>query len=533
MNPRTSSKERIRVTNRAEAEILRFKGDHLLWHKHVHGAELDPMQVLKMMEMDRHPNTIDVSCRRTRKTSAKEMHILEELATTPHIEEGIVAPRQQQSQTNIKYHLDAIQRSPILKGFIAYRRGREQLTDTRYQFANGSGAQAYGIMSQIDGDSLVIASLEEVDDMPKERLTANFLPMLGATERLGVLRDRAVRPQIRITGVFKGADTLQELIESGAYHMLPTVNLYDGLELGIINESVMMALRSQMTNYEYIRQFLCRNVSAMNWIWERHVRTAIQVGVKAEIEPAGPVPGQTYKGIRGAGRAGLIGFGYDHLGHGEDPAASKSALVVVEQIGSFTCFIYAKTWAAATDEKVIERDLVGLWEYFRPDYAFGDAYGIGLLTGVNDQLYRKGLTAIDRQTIGDGESSATTWKEWAFSPIRFEGMVKHSMASALRSIFHNGQAAIPYHDDTADGSDWALLVRQLGNIRADKTRASYASFAMIKKSHGDDLFDAAMAAVWALVTRGAISVPTVIGTRTQTREQLLGQAPRLPLRPAA
>lgn len=520
MTLRISARERIKVSGRAEAEILRFKDDHRLWHKHVHGGELDPMQVLKMMEMDRHKKTIDVSCRRTRKTSAKEMYCLKRLATTAHIEQGIVAPRQQQSQTNLKYHLEAIGRSPILKGYIAYKRGREQLTDTRYQFANGSFAQAYGIMSQIDGDSLVIASLEEVDDMPKERLMANFLPMLGATERLGVKREKPVDPEVRITGVYKGADSLQELIDTGEYHMLPTVDLYLGLELGIVDQAYMMSLRAQLSEYEYLRQFLCKNVSAQHWVWERHIRAALQVGVKAGLEPAGPLPRHTYR------KRGLLGFGYDHLGHGEDPAASKSALVVVEQIGLFTVFIYARTWPAATDEKVIENDLVGLWEYFRPDYAFGDAYGIGLLTGVNDRLYNKGLTPIDRRTIGEGESTATTWKEWAFAPIRFEGMTKHSMYSAVRSIFHNGQAAIPYVDD--DGSDWATLVRQLGNIRTDKSKASYSVFTMVRKSVGDDLFDAAAAAIWALVTRGAIDVPTIISTRTQTREQLLGQAPGLP-----
>ena len=49
---------------------------------------------------------------------------------------------------------------------------------------NGSKACAYGIMSQIDGDSLTRASLEETDDMPQDRLMSRFLPMLGAARRL-------------------------------------------------------------------------------------------------------------------------------------------------------------------------------------------------------------------------------------------------------------------------------------------------------------------------------------------------------------
>jgi hypothetical protein len=80
----------------------------------------------------------------------------------------------------------------------------------------------------------------------------------------------------------------------------------------------------------------------------------------------------------------------------------------------------------------------------------GDAFGVGMLTSVNDDLYREGLTHIDRRTIGDGDSNASTWTEWAFSPIRFEGMTKHSMASSLRAVFHNRQAAISSFDDDAD-----------------------------------------------------------------------------------
>ena len=116
--------------------------------------------VLKMQEMDDRPNSVDFSCRRTGKTAVKEMYALEFLATTPFQEESIVAPRLQQSQTNITYHLDAIYRSEILTRRIAYKSGRRQIADLKYQFANGSKASCYGIMSQINGDGISFASLE-------------------------------------------------------------------------------------------------------------------------------------------------------------------------------------------------------------------------------------------------------------------------------------------------------------------------------------------------------------------------------------
>lgn len=504
---------------------MRYADDHALWHKHVHGATLDPMQVLKCIEMDQHKNTIDFSCRRTRKTSIKELYALKWLATHPHEDEGIVAPRLQQALTNLNYHTDAIRRSEILSAYIATKNGRKQMTDGGYQFANGSGAAAYGIMSQIDGDSITIASLEEVDDMPHDRLMSRFLPMLGATERLAL--DKKLEPQIRVTGVFKGADALSSLIASGNYHVLPNVNVYLGMELGIISEPWAMQMREENSEGEWVRQFLCKNLSAQNWIWEKYIRQALQVGIKAGLEVAGPLPGVRY------GRRGLISFGYDHSGHGESVTASKSALVVAEQIGNFVTFPYVRTWPAGTDDAVVERDLYGLWDYFRPDYAIGDAYGLGMLSNLNDRLFAGGLIDVDRRTVADGQSTGSAWPGWAFSPMRFEGATKFSMASVLKAAFHNGQAAVPWYDedagvDDALSRDFHAFVRQMGNMKAEATKAAYSSFKMAEPKLGDDLFDAAMAAVWALTTRGLADAPTVMERRVVSRDALLGGVRSLP-----
>ncbi len=545
----STAAQRIKVKHRAEAEIMRYaKPDpetgvrpHALWHKHVHNVDLDPMQCLKMQEMDDHKNTVDFSCRRTGKTAVKEMYCLEYLATHAFQEEGIVAPRLQQSQTNLMYHLDAIRRSPILTGYIAHKNGRRQMADLRYQFENGSKAVCYGIMSQIDGDGLSIGSLEEIDDMPSDRLFSRFLPMLGSARRLGVDSGVKFDPQIRITGVYKGADVLSELINTGSYHILPPVDVYLGMELGILNQAFIDEMKSQLPEAEYLRQFLCMNVAAQNWIWEKYIRRAMAVGLQSGIQAACPMPGGRYK------KRGLLSFGYDHSGHGESAHASKSALVVCEQIGNFATFPFVKTWPAGTDDAVVQRDLLGFWQYFMPDYAMGDAYGLGMLTGLNDQLFARGLTDIDRRTIGDGQSTASTWQHWPFAPIRFEGMVKHNMASLLRQAFHNNQAAIPYVDDGSDAlktkndantswgpsvldvvqpesSDYAAFIRQLGNIKAEPAKNSaYNSYKMANPKIGDDMFDAACAAILALLTAGAETyVPSVIQTRSVSQADLLG-----------
>ena len=545
----TTFAERIKIQHRAEKEIMRYAQSdpetgikpHALWHKHVHNVDLDPMQVLKMVQMDSRRNTVDFSCRRTGKTAVKEMYCLEYLATTPYQEEGIVAPRLQQSQTNLMYHLDAIRRSPILNGWIGYKNGRRQMGDTQYQFHNGSKAICYGIMSQIDGDGLSIGSLEEIDDMPSDRLFSRFLPMLGSARRLGVDSNIRFDPQIRITGVYKGADVLTQLIDSGGYHILPTVDVYLGKELGILNDAFVDEMQNQLPESEYIRQFIWINAAAQTHIWEKSIRRAMAVGLSANLHAASPLPGGRYK------KRGLLSFGYDHSGHGESAHASKSAIVVCEQIGNFVTFPYVRTWPAGTDDAVVQRDLLGLWQYFRPDYAMGDAYGLGMLTSLNDMLFNRGLTDIDRRSIGDGQSTASTWTQWPFAPIRFEGMTKHNMASLLRAAFHNGQAAIPYVDDGSDAlktrneantrwgpsclndiredsSDFALFIRQLGNVKsAPAKNAAYNTYKMANPKLGDDLFDAACAGIFALVTAGTDNyVPTAVATRYLTRDQLLG-----------
>jgi len=518
MSERISSKRRIELASVAEREVMRFKDDHALWHKHVHNVELDSMQVLKCIEMDEHPNTIDFSCRRTGKTAIKELYNLKYNATEADQELGIVAPREAQSLINLGYHLDAIRRSDILDNYLLYKSGRKAMSDTKYQFANRSIAQAYGIMAQIDGADMTIGSIEEIDDMPSDRLNSRFLLTMGSTRRLGASKDSINNPQIRITGVFKGADTLTALISTGNYHVLPTVDAYLGIEMGILNEAFIMQMRSELAPDEYLRQLLCKNVASRNLIWEKYVRKALAVGLAANIQLAGPLPGVKYK------RRGMISFGYDAGGHGEDPGSSKHALVVTEQIGNFACFVYARTWPAGADDGVVRRDLVSLWDYFMPDYAIGDAYGIGMLTQLNDDLFSKGMTDIDRRAIGDGDSTASTWPDWPFSPLRFEGMTKHAMASALRSIFHNSQAAIPYFDDKepqAEFSGLHELVRQLPNIVPMKTQNSYSSYKRANTKIGDDLFDAAMASVWPIVTGGNSDVKTVIVTRTQRYDQML------------
>lgn len=520
MAERVSRAQRMEAQSVAEREVMRYAGDHALWHKHVHNVDLDAAQILKMIEMDRHTNTVDFSCRRTGKTAVKEMYLLEFLACHADQELGIVAPREAQALVNLNYHLDAIRRSPILSAYIEFRSGRPQLADTYYRFANRSTAKAYGIMANVDGGDLTAASLEEVDDMPRDRLYGRFLLMMGSTRRLGASTESRNDPQIRVTGVFKGADTLSEMVKSGTYKTLPTVDVHLGVELGILNAAFMEQMRVELDPEEYVRQLLCINTTSRNLIWQSKVREAMTLGLKISAELADPLPGMKFK------RVGAVAFGYDAGGHGENPSSSRHCLVVIELVGNFIVLRYLKFWSAGADDVMVKNDLKALWAYFRPDYALGDAYGVGMLTQLNDELFAGGLTEIDRRAIGDGQSTASTWPEWAFSPIRFEGMLKHQMATAVKQAFHTGHVVLPYFDDQDMGAhrDLRDLVRQLPNIVPVPTKASYPSYKMADPKRGDDGFDAFMAAVWALATRGQAAEPTVILLSDNSRATLLAQA---------
>ncbi|MDH5633623.1 MAG: hypothetical protein OEZ10_11590 [Gammaproteobacteria bacterium] len=558
MPERISARKRIQLQNVAEREVLRYADSHGLWHKHVHNVELDQVQLLKMQEMDEHNNTIDFSSRRTGKTACKEMYELKDNACNPDQELGIVAPREAQAIVNLNYHLDAIRRSPVLSNYLAFKSGRKQMSDTRYEFANRSKAQAYGIMAQVDGGDLTKASLEEVDDMPKARLDSRFLLMLGSSRRLGASKQSRNDPKIRITGVFKGADTLADMAISGTYRVIgavfgdaarnllqrmiaadllsadavdvktykypiPIANAMLAMEMDLLQRSFIMQMKDELSEDEFVRQLLCINIASRNLVWEEKLRRALHIGFEVGLEIVEPMPGEKYK------KSGLISFGYDHSGHGERKESSRYAFVVLEQIGNFTCTRYARTWPPGTDEKIVEADLLAYWQYFDPDCAIGDAYGIGMMTNLNDQLYFNNLTTINRRNIGEGESTASTWSEWAFAPLRFEGMTKHSMAQAVRSSFHSHQAAMPYVEDcdadklTQTEQDMRLLQRQITNIVPMQTKTSYSTYKMADAKLGDDCFDAYMAAHWALVTRGALIVPSIIQINHTNRAKLLGQ----------
>jgi hypothetical protein len=542
MAERITAQKRGEYARAAEAEIMRYADNHALWHKHIHNVDLDPSQVLKCIEMDNKPFTIDVSCRRTGKTAVKEMYHCKLLATNADQELGIVAPRLDQAKVNISYITDAISRSEALSHYVSYKNGRKQMSDSQVMFYNRSKASGYGIHSQVDGGDLTCASIEEVDDMPWDRLNSNFLLMLGGARRLGADANAKNDPTIRVTGVFKGGETVEQLLDEGKYILLPKVDMHLGIAMGIVQAEFFESMRSALSPADFCRQLLCERVADGGFILRKRIRACIGNGLEANLELQEPIPGGRYHAM------GDVKFGYDASGHGESGSSSKHALVVTEKVGGHLIPIFVKTWSPGTDETVVARDIVSFWRYFRPSGGIGDAFGVTMIGMVNDMLFVEGIIGIDRHSIGGGDSTASQWPNWVFSPIRFEGMVKHQMAEAVALSINAKAWAFPYVRELEEGDqaydtrsikngaglkykaqaahkeqlilDYSLLLKQLENIKSSPVKGgSYNSYKMIDKKIGDDLFDALMAATWCHATAGHAPPPPVVivsGVQRQT-----------------
>jgi hypothetical protein len=549
MADRVSAAQRVTLQSVAEAEIKRFAGDHVAWHKHVLNVDLDPIQQLKMELMDEYPFTLDPSCRRTRKTSTKELYHLEKMACESDHELSITAPKEDQANVNLKYHTDAIRSSPILTAYIATKEGKRRIADTSYEFANGSIAKTYGITSRMDGADTTIADVEEIDDVDPDRLWGRFMLTLQGTQRLYQKRPGNIKKTARFTGVFQGADLMVDLcrkaehhpwnrkmmapmlramgvdpeaaggeeIEGFRFYCLPVIDVHQALTVELVNQTVVDMVSAGLTRDQYVRQLLCIPTEGRNFFKEKHLRLMMRRGGMAGCEPVPPGPGKQYQ------KRGLIIVCFDKGGHGESESASRNAAHVLEVWNNYIVWLWGKEWPADADDAPIARELVEWFRFFRFDGGCGDAYGTSLITAVNDELKDRGLIDIDRREFGG--SSASTWEKWFFSPIRMEGMTKHLMFTSLEREIRAGRFLAPYvHDGNKHLPGYELLNRtmqQFGNIKAEKTSKTYDSYSMVEKKLGDDNVDAWAFGVWRLITRGIIEPPTVITGQAVDRARLV------------
>lgn len=521
--------ERVELANVAEREILRHKDDNVLWTKHVTGIDLDPIQQTKMALMDEHPDTVDVSARRTRKTTAKELHILKRLATEPDHEHNVVAPKEDQAQNSYKMIAETVRRSPILLAYLRWKDGKRQLSDTRLEFTNFSKSRTYGITSNLDGINSTIADVEECDDLDEERLRDRFLLTRLGTETL-FAQGRKTEKSVRITGVYKGAGLLEKFANDPNYFLLPTIDVWTGVAMGIIDEEAVRTDMGGMTDDMILRSFLCRPTSARNFFHERHLRRMMVRGNMWNLEPVIPVPGAIYE--KRAPNSVLAMFG-DAGGHGEGDHPSRYTATVFEYHDNSVYWLYGRDWEATTAKEIIVRDMVDLWDYFRPEekLSYYDAFGAAIVSDICDVLYDRRLVRINRRDFAGSSNSA--WVNWPFIPVRMDGFMKHAAYTYAQSWVHGGRVFAPLvTDQNRKEPEYAAIERsfeQMKNIRAVKTTKGYDSYEMVKKAIGDDYADTWALAFYAFGTKGLLKVPTIIQSSRTDRAKILTPAPRLRL----
>lgn len=459
---------------------MKYAGDTPTWMRHITGEVADPWQVVEMAEIKANPNTLVVWPPRFGKTWGMEAVCLEELATNVRETELIFAPKQEQANNALREHLDWIERSPILREYIAYRRGKRQLSDTKYEFVNGSRAKTFGILGHFDSEEGSIIRGEEWDDMDMDIWVNRVLARGGRANRSGL------PTRYRLSGTIqKGKGNMFQTEMSGNYHVVTKFDIYDGIEFGIYDENAISVVRHDMSDDEWLRVYLLQYTEAKNYIWEASVNKCIEAGFKAQWD------GIPYKKGGEYNPRGVVYAGFDCGHSGEKKVHSVYRLDLIEMIGETAMWLNGFEWEANTDPQKIKADMLDIWRFYKVSAGYGDALKSNSIADINDALFERGLVRVDRTRFP--ENTPADWRHWDFAPMWNTGKAKYLWGEILKTKLENGKVMLPYFD-RKDGRNIAQMFRRLRrcmlNIRIKITNASYPSLEIIKKELGDDPFDA-------------------------------------------
>jgi len=474
-------KRRIEVANVAEREIMKYRSDIPLWLKHCTGQDADPHQMIAIQEIDENPNTIHVWPPRFGKTWSMEAVDMHNLFCNVKESLLIVAPKQEQANNALKEHLDWIEQSPLLNAYIAYRRGKKQLSDTKYELLNGSRAKTLGIHSQIDSEEASIIRGEEYDDIDQERWTDRVISRGGRKNPSGLAT------RYRLSGTIqRGRGNIYDALQNGMYHQITPFNIYHGLEFGIYDENAIKMAKAKYTDEQWLRIYMLRFVEAKNFIWESYLHECIAYGLKLNWEGVEYKPGGQYK------PRGVVYAGFDCGHSGGKKHSSVYRMDIGEFIGNTGMWLNAFEWDPAEDPGKIARDIVDIWRYYDISAAYGDALKANDIALINDMLFDERLVNFDRSDCA--ANTPANWLKWQFSPQWNTGKFKYLAASELKKKIEHCKFVIPYFsskDDRPIAKMTRRLVACLLNIREVQSKGQYPVLEIIKKDLGDDPFDAA------------------------------------------
>lgn len=481
-----------------EREIMKFAGHHYLFHKNICGRELDPHQVQWMNEMDTKGNShLLIGSRRIRKSYTIAAYLLEEAVTKRYSEINIHAPALEQSKRDLRYiNDDMVLNSEILLAYIDKRLG-EGIGREHVEFLNHSKIQAKGQASSIDGLGATHQWLEEFDDMDWDTFMTRIYPT-GSQIKTDHDYGKREKSCLRIiTGTIKGVGNIHKIehpeVVNGVsfrFNVLPKYNAHHGIAMGIIpKEDIDLARAVLMTPHQFARTYLVLYVESANFYSDKALRTCIDY----EYLPPEIIKSPDYQ----YQAKGDVCVGIDAGGAGSSDESSNWAITFTEKIGNRIYWLYTQEWAGTENPGKIKKDMIELIGYFRPRGGFHDAFDTVFCYDLNLALHEKGITRIDVRRL-ENKQGKNGWDEYYIRPIRFHGPAKHQMHERMQKYVYGGIFKHPAIVDT-DLSYAALdkLMRQFGNVKAERGNAGYNKYSSLNVKLGLDSVDSCIASVWA------------------------------------
>ena len=479
-----------------EREIMKFRGNHYLWQKHVTGINLNPHQVAWQNEIDQKGDShMLVGSRRIRKSFTVAAYLLEEAACLPYSEINIHAPALEQSKRDMRYMTDMVMNSEILLAYLDERLG-EGIGKEHLEFMNHSMIQAKGQASSIDGLGATHQWLEEFDDLDFDTFLTRIYPT-GSQIKDDHRYDRHAACCRLITGTIKGIGNLYriehpETMDGGArmrFNVLPKLTCWHGVAMGIIPENDIYLFQGMSTPHQFARTYLVLYVESSAFYPDRWLRNCAHneyVPVTIVLDPKVSYPAQ-----------GDVCVGIDCAGAGSGEDASRWAITFTEKIGNQIFWLHSQEWNANERPDKILQDMIKLFAFFRPKAGFGDAFDTAFLYDLNRMLFDNSLTRIDVRRY-ENKQGPTGWDEWFIRPIRFGGPNKHLMHERMQKYVYGCLFRYPtIVEDDLRYTSIDKLIKQFGNIKAERSPAGYNKYSMLNVKLGDDIVDSCIASVWA------------------------------------
>ena len=506
--------------------VDKYRHDPFERFRLLYDMNLRPFQWEWFFLLKENPMALGYASPRIGKTVGFEFTDLDDEVLNAKDECLIFAPKLEQAANSFRYQYDTVMRSEFLRALVRRNAaGKLEISKNGMELINGSRVKCIGILSDFEGENGSIIRVEELDDIPDDRLKR-------ALGRGLATNSNGLPTRYRFTGVIWGKLNIWKYSEDENYFTLPPMDVYDAIAAGYIGKKEAQILRAQMSDDEWLRTMCCMFVESRNFIWSSWLHNSQLIGLAWNLAPVPYMPDAIYQ----RGNDSVVAFGLDMGAQGTSDDASDYALEVVE--GSVRSgarrWLNGLTLPPDSEPDTIIRQVVQFWEFYRPQLAFGDARDANLIAQINEELYSRGLVHFDWKRLGKNDKDG--WSKWAakglMTPLHNSGPRKHEMYTSLRNAINNcvnvgkpeyvGTYFVFPQVDRDKANDplrpsWGhlqKLMRELANLVAEPLPSGYYKIERYKKkindaelgfsgtlNLGDDTTDALAMANFALDTK--------------------------------